>query len=117
MQMPALALAAVAGRRKQTLELAQEIERRGFAGIYCASFGDNMGLCLSLAHATERIPFGTSVIPIYPAHGVRPRPAGCLHPRGLWGPLLPRYRRQPRPREPPPRRPDRQAPHRRPQLR
>lgn len=65
MQMPALALAAVAGRRQKTIELAQEIERRGFAGVSCASFGDNMGLCLSLAHSTSRITFGTAVIPIY----------------------------------------------------
>jgi alkanesulfonate monooxygenase SsuD/methylene tetrahydromethanopterin reductase-like flavin-dependent oxidoreductase (luciferase family) len=66
--MPALALAAVAGRRKATVELAREIERRGFSGIYCASFGDSMGLCLSLAHATNEIRFGTSILPIYYRH-------------------------------------------------
>jgi alkanesulfonate monooxygenase SsuD/methylene tetrahydromethanopterin reductase-like flavin-dependent oxidoreductase (luciferase family) len=65
MQMPALALAAVAGRRQKTIELAQEIERRGFAGIYCASFGDSLGLCLSIAHSTNTIQFGTTVVPIY----------------------------------------------------
>ncbi len=64
-QMPALSLAAVAGRRKQTVELAQEIERRGFQGIYCASFGDGMGLCLSIAHATNEIRFGTAIANIY----------------------------------------------------
>ncbi len=64
-QMPALALAAVPGRRQQTLELAREIEQRGFQGIYCASFGDGMGLCLSLAHVTKDIPFGTSIANIY----------------------------------------------------
>lgn len=63
--MPALALAAVAGRRKATVELAQEIERRGFQGIYCASFGDGMGLCLSIAHATTTIQFGTAIAIIY----------------------------------------------------
>ncbi len=63
--MPALALAAVAGRRKTTVELAQEIERRGFQGIYCASFGDGMGLCLSIAHATSAIRFGTAIANIY----------------------------------------------------
>ena len=42
--MPAVAFAAVPGRRKQTLELAKECERRGFAGLYCASFGDGMAL-------------------------------------------------------------------------
>ncbi len=64
-QMPALALAAVAGRRKATVELAQEIERRGFQGIYCASFGDGLGLCLSIAHATTTIKFGTAIANIY----------------------------------------------------
>lgn len=68
MPMPAVALAAVAGRRKATVELAQEIERRGFSGIYCASFGDSMGLCLSMAHATQKIRFGTTILPIYYRH-------------------------------------------------
>ena len=64
-QMPSLALAAVPGRRKATVELAQDIERRGFQGIYCASFGDGIGLCLSLAHSTNEIKFGTSIANIY----------------------------------------------------
>ncbi len=68
MQMPALALAAVAGRRAKTVELAQEIERRGYQGIYCASFGDSMGLCLSMAHATSTIKFGTAIANIYTRH-------------------------------------------------
>ena len=41
---PAVSLAAVAGRRKATLELAQRLEQEGFSGIYCPSFGDGMGL-------------------------------------------------------------------------
>ena len=57
--MPAVALAAVPGRRRATLDLAREIERREFSGIYCASFGDGLGLCEALAFATEHIPFGT----------------------------------------------------------
>lgn len=63
--LPALSLAAVPGRRARTVDLAREIEARGFAGIYCPSLGDAMSLCLSIAHATERIPFGTSIQPIY----------------------------------------------------
>lgn len=66
--LPALSLAAVPGRRRATLELAREIERRGFAGIYCPSFGDGMGLCEALAFATERIPFGTAIANIYVRH-------------------------------------------------
>jgi len=66
--MPAVALAAVPGRRKATLDLAREVERRGFAGLYCASFGDAIGLCHALAFETERIPFGTSIANIYTRH-------------------------------------------------
>jgi alkanesulfonate monooxygenase SsuD/methylene tetrahydromethanopterin reductase-like flavin-dependent oxidoreductase (luciferase family) len=66
--MPAVALAAVSGRRRATLDLAREIERRGFAGIYCASFGDGLGLCEALALTTERVPFGTAIADIYMRH-------------------------------------------------
>src|SRR6185295_10879008 len=64
-QLPAVSLVAVPGRRKATLEIAREIERRGFAGIYTPSVFANMSLCEALAHATERIEFGTSIAPIY----------------------------------------------------
>ena len=67
-QMPAVALAAAPGRRQWTVELAQQIERAGFAGIYCASFGDGLGLCLSIAHATNTIRFGTAIANIYGRH-------------------------------------------------
>jgi len=62
---PALSLAAVPGRRGATLELAKEIERRGYPGIYMPSFGDAMGLGVALALSTESITFGTTVQPIY----------------------------------------------------
>jgi alkanesulfonate monooxygenase SsuD/methylene tetrahydromethanopterin reductase-like flavin-dependent oxidoreductase (luciferase family) len=63
--MPALSLAAVAGRRRQTIALAQEIEKRGYPGVYLPSFGDAMGLAVALSLSTERIEFGTTVQPIY----------------------------------------------------
>ncbi|MCG8589259.1 MAG: LLM class flavin-dependent oxidoreductase [Proteobacteria bacterium] len=66
--LPAVALAAVPGRRRATLDLAREIEQRGFAGIYCASFGDGLGLCEALAFATEHIRFGTSIVNVYSRH-------------------------------------------------
>jgi alkanesulfonate monooxygenase SsuD/methylene tetrahydromethanopterin reductase-like flavin-dependent oxidoreductase (luciferase family) len=66
--LPAVALAAVPGRRRATLDLAGEIERRGFAGIYCASFGDGLGLCEALALTTSRIPFGTAIANLYTRH-------------------------------------------------
>src|SRR6266571_7205521 len=65
---PAVSLAAVAGRRKATLELAQRIEHEGFSGIYCPSFGDGIGLCEALALTTHEIPFGTSIANIYTRH-------------------------------------------------
>lgn len=63
--LPAVSLAAVPGRRLDALDMAREIEKRGFTGIYCASFGDALGLCLSLAHVTTTIPFGTSIANVY----------------------------------------------------
>ena len=63
--LPAVSLVAVPGRRQATLELAREIERCGFAGIYAPSVFSNMSLCEALAHVTERIEFGTSIAPIY----------------------------------------------------
>jgi len=66
--MPALALAAMPGRRRATLDVARELERRGFSGIYCASFGDGLGLCEALSLVTERITFGTAIAIIYTRH-------------------------------------------------
>jgi alkanesulfonate monooxygenase SsuD/methylene tetrahydromethanopterin reductase-like flavin-dependent oxidoreductase (luciferase family) len=67
-QLPAISLAAVPGRRQRTVEVAAEIERRGFSGIFCPSMGDAMALCLSIAHVTETIEFGTAIQPIYFQH-------------------------------------------------
>src|ERR1700722_16000333 len=63
--LPALSLVAVPGRRRRTVELAQEIERRGFAGIYSPSMFGNMSLCEALAWNTRTIHFGTAIAPIY----------------------------------------------------
>ena len=65
---PAVSLAAMAGRRQTTLEVAQQIERLGFSGIYCPSFGDGVGLCEALALVTTEIPFGTAIANIYTRH-------------------------------------------------
>ncbi len=65
---PAISLAAVPGRRRMTLDLAAEIERRGFSGIYCPSMGDGLALCEAIALRTERIHFGTSIVNIYTRH-------------------------------------------------
>ena len=65
---PAVSLAAVPGRRMRTIELAQEIQRQGFSGIYCPSFGDGLSLCLALAFHTNEVRFGTSIAHIYTRH-------------------------------------------------
>lgn len=64
-QLPAVSLAAVPGRRKTIIDMAREVERRGFPGIYCPSLGDNLALCEAIALATSEIEFGTSITPIY----------------------------------------------------
>jgi alkanesulfonate monooxygenase SsuD/methylene tetrahydromethanopterin reductase-like flavin-dependent oxidoreductase (luciferase family) len=65
--LPAISLVAVPGRRRQTLEIARDIERRGFSGIYMPSRWSNMAQCTGLAFETERIRFGTAIAPIYAA--------------------------------------------------
>jgi alkanesulfonate monooxygenase SsuD/methylene tetrahydromethanopterin reductase-like flavin-dependent oxidoreductase (luciferase family) len=64
-RLPALSLAAMPGRRQTTLDLAVEIEKRGFPGIYAPSMGDSLALCQALAHVTHTMHFGTSIMPIY----------------------------------------------------
>jgi alkanesulfonate monooxygenase SsuD/methylene tetrahydromethanopterin reductase-like flavin-dependent oxidoreductase (luciferase family) len=64
-QLPALNLIAQPGQRRAALDLAREIERRGFAGISVSSQYSNIAQCLGLAFATERIPFATAIAPIY----------------------------------------------------
>jgi alkanesulfonate monooxygenase SsuD/methylene tetrahydromethanopterin reductase-like flavin-dependent oxidoreductase (luciferase family) len=53
------------GRRQASIELAQEIERRGFAGVYTPSFGDGISFCLALALNTSELRFGTTIANIY----------------------------------------------------
>ena len=65
---PAVSLAAAAGRRRATVEMAQRFEKEGFSGIYCPSFGDGLALCEALALSTNEIPFGTSIANIYSRH-------------------------------------------------
>jgi len=64
-QLPAVSLVAVPGRRRLTLDIAREIEQRGFSGIFSPSRFANFSLCDALALSTERIAFGTAIAPIY----------------------------------------------------
>src|ERR1044071_6975297 len=63
--LPALNLIATPGRRHATLDLAREIERRGFPQIQVSSSFANIAQCIGLALATERISFATAIAPIY----------------------------------------------------
>jgi len=63
--LPALNLIAEPGQRRATLDIAREIERRGFAQIQVSSSFANMAQCTGLAFATERIGFATAIAPIY----------------------------------------------------
>src|SRR5436190_12806406 len=63
--LPALNLIATPGRRRATLDLAREIERRGLDEIQVSSSYANMAQCVGLALGTERIAFATAIAPIY----------------------------------------------------
>jgi alkanesulfonate monooxygenase SsuD/methylene tetrahydromethanopterin reductase-like flavin-dependent oxidoreductase (luciferase family) len=77
-QLPAVSLAAVPGRRLATLEVAKEIERRGFPGIYGPSLADNLALAEAIALVTERVEIGTSITPIY-TRNVNAQTASFIH--------------------------------------
>lgn len=67
-QLPALSVIGVPTKRTTILELAAEADRRGFAGLASPGVHGNLALCGSLAHVTSRIPFWTSIQPIYHCH-------------------------------------------------
>lgn len=58
-------MVAVPGRRKKMLDIAVEIEAKGFSGIFAPSFGDCIGLCQAIGSVTNRVEFGTAIQPIY----------------------------------------------------
>jgi len=66
--LPALSVIGVPTKRNALLELAVEAEQRGFAGLASPGIHGNLALCGSLAHVTSRIPFWTSIQPIYHSH-------------------------------------------------
>lgn len=63
--LPALCLIAVPGRRRKTIELCQDAEKRGYAGIYVPSPFGNMSMCEAMAWETTSVTFGTAIAPIY----------------------------------------------------
>ena len=67
-RLPALSVIGTPTKRTTILELAAEADRRGFAGLASPGIHGNLALCGSLAHVTSRIPFWTSIQPIYHCH-------------------------------------------------
>lgn len=63
--LPALSLISVPGRRIRTIDIAPEIERRGFPELWCPSYGDPMALCQAVLAATSTLVVATSIQPIY----------------------------------------------------
>jgi alkanesulfonate monooxygenase SsuD/methylene tetrahydromethanopterin reductase-like flavin-dependent oxidoreductase (luciferase family) len=77
--MPALSFAAMPGRRRASLELAAELERRGFSGLYLASFGgDTIAVSAAIALATKTIEIGTSIVNVYLRHPSEYAKGACL---------------------------------------
>jgi alkanesulfonate monooxygenase SsuD/methylene tetrahydromethanopterin reductase-like flavin-dependent oxidoreductase (luciferase family) len=67
-RLPALSVIGTPTKRSTILGLAAEADRRGFAGLASPGVHGNLALCGSLAHVTSRIPFWTSIQPIYHSH-------------------------------------------------
>lgn len=67
-RLPALSVIGTPTKRTTILELAAEADRLGFAGLASPGVNGNLALCGSLAHVTSRIPFWTSIQPIYHCH-------------------------------------------------
>jgi alkanesulfonate monooxygenase SsuD/methylene tetrahydromethanopterin reductase-like flavin-dependent oxidoreductase (luciferase family) len=64
-KLPAVAITAVPRRRAQVVELSQEIEKRGYAGLYTPSTLGGMAFCEAMSVTTKSMPFGISIAPIY----------------------------------------------------
>jgi alkanesulfonate monooxygenase SsuD/methylene tetrahydromethanopterin reductase-like flavin-dependent oxidoreductase (luciferase family) len=67
-RLPALSVIGTPTKRTPILELAAEADRRGFAGLASPGVHGNLAMAGSLAHVTSRIPFWTSIQPIYHCH-------------------------------------------------
>jgi alkanesulfonate monooxygenase SsuD/methylene tetrahydromethanopterin reductase-like flavin-dependent oxidoreductase (luciferase family) len=67
-RLPALSVIGTPNKRTAILELAAEADKRGFAGLASPGVHGNLAMAGSLAHVTSRIPFWTSIQPIYHSH-------------------------------------------------
>ncbi|WP_416899635.1 MAG: LLM class flavin-dependent oxidoreductase [Minwuia sp.] len=62
---PALAIAALPGRRARMIEYAKEVEQRGFEGVFVTSVSACLPFCQAVLQETSRITVGSSIQPIY----------------------------------------------------
>lgn len=62
---PALAIAALPGRRARMIEFAKETEQRGFAGVYVTSVSACLPFCQAVLQETRTLVVGSSIQPIY----------------------------------------------------
>ncbi len=67
-RLPALSVIGTPTKRMTILGLAAEADRRGFGGLASPGVNGNLAMCGSLAHVTSRVPFWTSIQPIYHGH-------------------------------------------------
>ncbi|MDF1719607.1 MAG: LLM class flavin-dependent oxidoreductase [Minwuia sp.] len=65
MQKPALAIAALPGRRHRMIEFAKEAESREFAGVFVTSVSACLPFCQAILQETTRLVVGSSIQPIY----------------------------------------------------
>lgn len=72
-----LTLVSTPGKRRAALEVAREIERRGFEGVTCSQSGAGIAVCHSLAHVTDTLRFATGIVNIYARNPVELSQAAC----------------------------------------
>ena len=78
MEKPYLRIWDLPGSRAEKLALAQEVERRGFPGVWAPSRGDNIAFLLAVLERTDRISVATGIAHIYLRHPHLMAQAGSL---------------------------------------
>ena len=78
MDKPYLRIWDQAGSRAEQMAFVQEVERRGFPGVWSPSRGDNVAFLLAVLDRTERISVATGIAHIYLRHPQLMGQAGSL---------------------------------------
>ena len=78
MEKPYLMIRDAPASRAEQMAFVQELERRGFPGVWAPSRGDNLALLLAILDRTERIEVGTGIAHIYLRHPELMGQAGSL---------------------------------------